>query len=77
MASNGVGLVASFRPERGGGVSMVAFPVEGFGNVAAPAVEGVSVIVQLFGTAPDPDGMISCQSELFQQRQLFETLEMH
>ena len=57
VASKGVGLAASFRPERGGGVSMVACPVEGCGNVAAPTVAGVSAIVRLFGTAPDSDGM--------------------
>ena len=30
---------------------MMAWPVEGCGNAAAPAVEGVSFIEQLFGTA--------------------------
>ena len=32
---------------------MTACPVEGFGNAAAPAVEGVSFVVRIFGNAPE------------------------
>lgn len=37
--------MARFRPERVGSVSMMACSVEGCGNAAAPAVEGVSFVV--------------------------------
>ena len=47
----------SFMPERGGGVSMAACPLEGCGNAAAPSVEGMSFVVLLFGTGPDSDGV--------------------
>ena len=57
MASEGVGLAVSFRPERGGGVSMPACPVEGCENATAPSVEGISFVVRYSGTAPDLDGM--------------------
>ena len=57
MASEGVGLAASFRPERGGSVSMAACPLEGCGNAHALSVEGMSFVVRHFGTAPDWDGV--------------------
>ena len=37
---------------------MTACPLEGCGNAAAPALEGVSFVVRLFGNAPDSDGII-------------------
>ena len=56
MASEGVGLAASFRPGKGGGVAIMVCALEGFGVAATPAVEGASFLVRLLGTAPDSVG---------------------